>query len=515
MKSIMNECDDDEIATKSFFLGPQAENGEWFQKLISELVSSWLVWRKQVFQDGFGISADDLANEQFKKQQQSFRQAAMDLTKRFESEIPKFSPRYIGHMFSEISLPALVGHWVATLHNPNLIASESAPVGVQIEREAIAELAAMLGFTSSATGHFTSCGSVANLEAALRVRDQVTSEDREFIVLIPENKHYSWIKAAHVLGVKKNNLFSVGLDQSGVMSIPSLKKTLAELKRQSRTPAMIVSVLGTTELGNVDPIDQIQDILDEEYQGRVWHHVDAAYGGFFSSLRNSKENILSETVMSALRSLNRVQSATIDPHKLGYVPYACGAFICRDEQHYQTKIFDSPYIQYSSSKDPGLFTLEGSRSASGAAATWLTLKTIGTDSGGYGRIIARTIRIRRELEAKLRLSSSVRLLNNQHTNVLCFTVGREGESLAKSNEWVQKFYDSHSKTGASFFVSKTSLALTTYSQLADTLFREWRPEVDASEVQVIRLALMNPFIQSKEMKLNILDEFCREVLTFN
>lgn len=35
---------------------------------------------------------------------------------------------------------------------------------------------------------------------------------------------------------------------------------------------------------------------------------------------------------------------TIDPHKLGYVPYACGAFLTRDAAAYAVSAFDAPYL---------------------------------------------------------------------------------------------------------------------------------------------------------------------------
>ncbi|NJL24614.1 MAG: hypothetical protein HC902_05215 [Calothrix sp. SM1_5_4] len=94
---------------------------------------------------------------------------------------------------------------------------------------------------------------------------------------------------------------------------------------------MVVSVAGSTELGQVDPIDKIQDCLDElvERSGYcIPHHVDAAYGGYFASLSGVEmaHSLMSQDVKSAIGAIGRAHSVTMDPHKMGYVPYSCGAF---------------------------------------------------------------------------------------------------------------------------------------------------------------------------------------------
>ena len=46
---------------------------------------------------------------------------------------------------------------------------------------------------------------------------------------------------------------------------------------------MVVAVAGTTELGMIDPVDEVNAVLKRyrEQQGlHIWHHVDAAYGGY-------------------------------------------------------------------------------------------------------------------------------------------------------------------------------------------------------------------------------------------
>ena len=98
-------------------------------------------------------------------------QRLSELCDALTAEIPTYTPRYIGHMKAELSLPALFGWFAAMLHNPNITSKEASKVGTVIETEAIAMLAQMLGFDpATAQGHFTSGGTLANFEGVWRAR---------------------------------------------------------------------------------------------------------------------------------------------------------------------------------------------------------------------------------------------------------------------------------------------------------------------------------------------------------
>src|SRR3546814_85892 len=111
---------------------------------------------------------------------------------------------------------------------------------------------------------------------------------------------------------------------------------------------MAVGVLGTTEYGGIDPIDLVCDARDEAARRGFGTcvHVDAAWGGYLAALfRNPDgsmrtraevaegfEHFPSERVHAAFAALGRADSVTVDPHKLGYLPYGAGAFVCRDHR---------------------------------------------------------------------------------------------------------------------------------------------------------------------------------------
>ncbi len=563
-------CEPSEVALKSFFLGPQAENAVWLSRTMQELLRLWFAWRRESYpEDGAAISMQDKSLPSFVCHQDKVRSLALGLMQRYAAEVPKFSPRYMGHMFSEISLPAVLGHVISLLHNPNLIASEAAPVGVQIEQEAIEELLAMVGFTrEEGMGHFTSGGTLANDEALVRARErsalwmarglaygmkgfaqaahmgweayqtiglQAMEADlhcsrispwalgsrlralfqRDYagpVLIVPRSKHYSWVKAAHLIGLGEESLWQIPLDASGKISLSALKEALDRAEAEDRPVLMVVSVAGTTEMGEVDPVHRVQDLLDRRQKERgfhIWHHVDAAYGGFLRTLGGPSEDGLSPEVWSALEALSRVQSITLDPHKLGYVPYASGTFLTQKRQDYFVTAHDAPYIQYRSVLDRGRYTLEGSRPAGGATATWLTARSIGLHEQGYGWILQRTVRMRRDLEAKLMASGlPIQLAPGADTNILCFHMAKPGDLLSHSNAKTQALFEAfRSFEKPPFFVSKTILHKDDYDLYLESFAERWQARVDAPEMVLIRLCLMNPFFASREMKVDFFAEF--------
>ena len=570
-------CDPREIALKSFFLGPQAENATWVIPLIQDVLTRWVHWRRSLYPaDGSAISGKDQKSPEYIERQQQTERFVFELLSRFEDEVPKFSPRYIGHMFSEVSLPALIGHIVTLLHNPNNISGESSRVGTQIEDEAIRHLLTMVGFSEhNATGHFTSGGTVANFEALIRaharfarwmavaaslkeagciegfdpmraahcgwneydaallnatrhsISDQATKEwtaglqnpfelgrrleklsGRGYlgpVILVPENLHYSWKKGSYLIGYGTEALWPIRLDAKGRLSVNHLRELIDRAAAQGRPIMMTVSVVGTTELGGIDPVCEVQNLLDEREKSdgiHIWHHADAAYGGFFRTLDLKESKALSQDSLKSLAAIPRVTSITLDPHKLGYVPYASGAFLTRTKRDYYFSTFDhAPYIDFDIAVDRGPFTLEGSRSAAGAAATWVTAKTMGLDAQGHGLLLERTARIRNALCDKLVASGvPIQIAPGCDTNILCFTCAKDGEHTSVSNSrTLEVFHDfSPHAAKAPFIVSKTALSWVSYEAYLDGWLGHWAGKRDTDEFVLIRMCLMNPFFGSVE-----------------
>jgi len=556
---------------RAYFLGPKSENQAWVRAELQAILGHWFRWRKDQFPgDAPSISTEERQKAPYLAAREKMAQGLEQLNQMLEAELPKFTPRYIGHMVSELALPAVMGHFAMLLHNPNNTCKGASKIGSQIEVEVIAMLAEMLGFDPGlATGHITGGGTVANFEAVWRARfrqdhwlslllflaeerdvqmdlfdgahmgwqrfreltalydvpvddlrnySAVASNPYEFgermnaalgikyrgpVMLVPENKHYSWSKASNIFGFGEQAFWPIPIDGMGKADVSGLQHLIDKARLEQRPISMVVSVAGTTETGEIDPIDQTQGILNAVLARQeidIWHHIDAAYGGYLCSmLRGNRPNVLSAGNRSALEAIGQAHSVTIDPHKLGYVPYACGAIITRDHNAYAVSGFAAPYLErHLDEPDKWSTTLEGSRSAAGAAATWLTGKTLGFDGDGIGRVIADTIlaarQFKRDVEASLPF---VHFLAPSDTNILCFSLAAPGWSLKKSNKVTGAVFDKF-EACPDFSLSKTTLSNTAHALMIKHHVDGFQSEVDDDELILLRCVFMNPFWQNAD-----------------
>lgn len=316
------------------------------------------------------------------------------------------------------------------------------------------------------------------------------------VLITPGNKHFSWRKAANLLGLGEDSFWNAPLDREGRVDLGGLKRLVATARKEGRPIVCLATVAGTTEAGEIDPIDAVADMLDgfRDEGVHIWHHVDGAYGGFFCSMLSGEaEKSLDPKRRAALGAIGRAQSITIDPHKLGYVPYSCGAFITKNKQAYQASTFQAPYIDRADADDKWRCTLEGSRSGAGAAAVWLTGKTLGFGPDKFGAIIAAGIRARKIFEKSLVQSNEIaRPLHPVDTNILCFSLARHGEKLSDANARTLKAFAKF-QASPEFSVSKTVLSAESYERLIAAHVETYGGIVDCSELALLRCVFMNPF----------------------
>ena len=85
-------------------------------------------------------------------------------------------------------------------------------------------------------------------------------------------------------------------------------EAVEKARRLERPIMMNVSVAGTTELGTVDPVDEVNELLRQYRRDEgihIWHHVDAAYGGYFCATFRHGESELDERTIGALATLTK------------------------------------------------------------------------------------------------------------------------------------------------------------------------------------------------------------------
>ncbi|MFI8243073.1 pyridoxal phosphate-dependent decarboxylase family protein [Streptomyces sp. NPDC085866] len=294
-----------------------------------------------------------------------------EFTGRLKDNYPFFHPHYAGQMLKPPHPAAVVGHLTAMLINPNNHALDGGPATAAMEREAVAQLAAMFGYDTH-LGHLTTSGTIANLEALFVARELHPGRG----VAHSADAHYTHGRMCHVLDMTSH---PVRTDGEGRMDLDALEDVLS-----TGDVGTVVLTTGTTGLGAVDPVHEVLP-LAERHGVRV--HVDAAYGGFFTLLAGADgpEALSPEP----WRALAQADSIVVDPHKHGLQPYGCGAVLFRDPEVGRFYLHDSPYTYFTSTElHLGEISLECSRAGASAAALWLTFQLLPPTPDGLGRVLA-------------------------------------------------------------------------------------------------------------------------------
>src|SRR5258708_5011543 len=252
---------------------------------------------------------------------------------------------------------------LAMIVNPNNHSRDGGRASSEMEIEAVAEIAAMFGWTQF-LGHLTSSGTMANLEA-LWIAGQLLPGKR---IVGSEQAHFTHER---ISGVLKETYATIPADNHGRINVDALESEL----RKGDVGTVVVT-LGTTAIGAVDPLDQILT-LREGYGFRI--HVDAAYGGYFKLIADT----LDEPARRAYASVSQADSIVIDPHKHGLQPYGCGCVLFRDPAVGRFYKHDSPYTYFTSTQlHLGEISLECSRAGAAAVALWATQRLLPLIPGG-------------------------------------------------------------------------------------------------------------------------------------
>ena len=285
----------------------------------------------------------------------------MKLCKRLFNTYPTFHPNYIGQMIKPPIDLAGLSYSIALFYNSNNHALDGGPETSYLEKEAIEQLAKMIGYKKY-LGHLTSGGTVANLEGLWI--SKLLSQNKKFAIC--ENAHYNNIRLSQVLDFKYK---LITMDDKGKMDLNYLQDSLTKEKIGT-----VIATLGTTGFGALDDIYEILK-LKKEFNFRL--HIDAAYGGYFKILANNNSNLIDKKIFN---SINKSESIVIDPHKHGLQPYGCGCIIFSDPSVGKFYKHDSPFTYFTSKElHLGEITLECSRPGASAASLWATLQAFPLD----------------------------------------------------------------------------------------------------------------------------------------
>lgn len=534
-----------------YFLGPYGENDDLLESLVVGFLRDHVYWRRNlhpedapVIPTGANRQPDYIAFEA------KLRKELHQLSAALKRSVPFHSPRYIGHMVSDLLIPGMAAQILTLPYNPNNVSADAAPVTIDLELKVGLQLAAMIGFPADpnqpdcAFGHLTSGGTLANVQGlrlalamkcfpvALRAaavpisglpesdwaafnlsgseiiglvsrwqsflddlpasarapwRQQLTAARIETLgiqaffkahpslspplVFAPSTAHYSWSKGMKMLGLGRDQLRLIP-GKAMRLDVPALAEVLETCRNEQQAVLMCVGVLGSTEFGTIDPIDGLVALRDRMRLAGLGFavHVDAAWGGYLCTLFRAEDGSLrsadaigrefasfpSRAVHAAVSSLSQIDSITIDPHKLGYLPYGSGAFVCRDQRAIELLTEAADYVFseqdegdfFARHRQLGRYIPEGSKPGANAAAVYVTHRTLPLDYAHFGRLQAQSIRATEVFlaEAERFVARCAEVVHasvpfQPDSNLVCIAINPRGnQDPARMNRFMRALY---------------------------------------------------------------------------
>lgn len=609
------------------FLGPYGENDNLLEKLVVEFLRDHVYWRRNFHpEDPPAIPTRAAMQPEFLAFEARLRRELHSLSAALKRSIPSHSPRYLGHMVSDLLLPGLAAQILTLPYNPNNVSEDAAPVTIDLEIQVGLQLARLVGYPHDpaqpecAFGHLTSGGTLANVQAlrlalatkafpvalqavqppdfevpeddwtafsltpgqvslllsrwqrwlaarsAPEQRHWTAALDRERLetlgqhaffarhpqlqpplLLTPASAHYSWPKAMKLLGLGADQLVTVAQHDLH-LDLDALEEALASARRRGRPVLATIAMLGTTEFGGIDPIDGVVAARDRYAAAGFGFavHIDAAWGGYLATLFRNPDGTLrsrdsvaaefthfpSERVHAAFAALGQTDSITIDPHKLGYISYGAGAFICRDHRPMSLLAIDADYVFTDTApsdylrryRQLGRYIPEGSKPGALAAAVYVTHRVLPLDHTHFGRLPAQTLHAVEAFEQRAQqfiIECADRayacLPFMPDSNLVGLALNPVGNSTVEgANAFVRRLYDQlradpHAPLQMrEFFGSTTTVQLDalrpeTLQRVLGALHLE--PGVTGARLLILRHTLMNPFLLDAENAVNYIDRY--------
>lgn len=645
-----SNCSDDTHLTNNlkflspYFLGAYGENNDILENLLVEFVRDHIYWRRNFHpEDTPPITPQMMNDPNYQNGIAKIRTELHSLTAKLKRSVPFYNPRYIGHMSSDLMMPALLAQLITNFYNPNNITSEAGPVTLKMELQVGQQFAQMFGFnideskSPCAWGHLTSGGTNANYESLwnfraakyfpiaiasaarqLEIKLDLELESSDFknltdytcwelinfsiekvlefrrlalrtvsaqygenklnefqraieenrieslgpaqfyaehwqlkqaVVIVPATAHYSWEKAMRVMGFGSASLVKVPLTDSMRMNERELERIVNNMHSHNIPILAVVGVLGTTEFGTIDPIDEIvrlqKDLSDKGLNFYI--HIDAAWGGYLTSLFRKPDGKLvpleemkqelkyfpSKRVYQSFAALTGADSITIDPHKQGYLPFGTGGFIAKNREVVRLLSTSADYV-FSESENPdflqvGQYILEGSKPGANAAAAYVAHSVLPLDNQNFGRVIRQTVRSSeyffdqlKELKKKLAGKVCLTIPFEPDSNLVTIAINPDGnQCLDLMNRFSQDIYkqlthDPEAPVQSKEFLgSKTHLSVTNLSKQEQTnlfkklhLFDKESSTGKNDKILILRHTLMNPWLSAENEGKNYLDKYC-------
>jgi glutamate/tyrosine decarboxylase-like PLP-dependent enzyme len=320
--------------------------------------------------------------------------------------------RYFGFVVGS-SLPAtLAANWLAGAWDQNAGSVTQSPAATRLEEVATEWMLDVLGLPAGCEAGFVTCATMANFSALVAARHALFARKgwdvekhglfgaQPITVVVSEEVHISVLKALGLLGLGRDRVLRVPVDNQGRMcgdALPPLDDH-----------TIVCIQAGNVNTGAFDPADAIVPLAR---RAGAWVHVDGAFG-LWAKAAPARAHLLD--------GYADADSWATDAHKWLNVPYDSGIVFVREGQHLRGAMsMSAAYLVRSERREPWDCVPEFSRRARGVEV-WAALRSLGRE--GLADLVERSCRHASRFADELR-SAGCTILNDVVLNQVLVSFG--------------------------------------------------------------------------------------------
>ncbi len=232
-------------------------------------------------------------------------------------------PRFFSFFAVSSSGPGILAEYLIAALNMNGMLWRASPAVTELEQVTLSWLRQWLGLPDTFFGMMHDTASISTMHAILAARHRADPETRTrgarpgLVIYTSAHAHSSVEKGALALGIGKDYVRLIAVDNRYRMDAGELARTIAADKAAGLRPFCAVAAIGTTATTAIDPVPEIASVCERE---GLWLHVDAAYGGPLAILPECAHY---------LEGAARADSFVTNPHKWLFTPVDLSAFYTR------------------------------------------------------------------------------------------------------------------------------------------------------------------------------------------
>jgi len=228
-------------------------------------------------------------------------------------------PRFFAYFAISAAPITVIAEALVAALDVNAMLWRTSPAATELEDVVLAWLRDLLGLdrglhgivydTASISGFTALAAAREALDLGIRERGMAGRTDLPALrVYLTEHTHSHVEKAAIALGIGRENVVRVPVDDGYAMQAEALDRALGADRERGMRPLCVAATVGTTSTTSSDPVPEIARVAASH---NVWLHVDAAYAGPAAMLPEFRH---------ILAGCERADSLVVNPHKWMFVP---------------------------------------------------------------------------------------------------------------------------------------------------------------------------------------------------